>query len=103
MRTLIILLALVILIVVVVLLVFFKEDSKNMFDFFKKTKKSPDLRHRIDTKYFQEGLELIEFHTTELKHLKEAIHTHIIGMDSLINAIIINILCGGHVLVEGVP
>lgn len=103
MRTLIILLTLVIAIVVVVLLVFFKDDSKNIFNFLKKEKKSTDHHHTIDTKYFEEGLELIEFHHKELKQLKEALHTHIIGMDSLINAIMINILCGGHVLVEGFP
>jgi len=103
MRTLIILLILVIAIVVVVLLVFFREDSKHMFNFFKKQSKPADHHHSIDTKYFEEGLELIDFHHTHLKELKEAIHTHIIGMDSLINAIIINILCGGHVLVEWFP
>ncbi len=106
MRTLIILLAIVIVIVVVVLLVFFKEDTQNfrhIFNLFNKEKKSPDLHHRIDTRYFQEWLETIEFHHKDLKHFKETLHHHIIGMDSLINAIMINILCGGHVLVEGFP
>ena len=103
MRTLIILLILVILIVVVVIFVFFKEDGKNMFNIFKKQQKSPDLRHRIDTKYFEEWLETLQFHNKDLKHLKESLHHHIIGMDTLINAIMINILCGGHVLVEGLP
>ena len=54
MRTLIILLTLVIAIVVVVLLVFFREDSKNMFNLFKKEQKLSVPHHRIDTKYFQE-------------------------------------------------
>ena len=103
MRTLIILLILVVTIVIVVLLVFFKDDSKNMFNFLKKEQKFPDHHHTIDTKYFEEWLEHIEFHHKELKHLKEAVHIHIIWMDSLINAIIINILSGGHVLVEGLP
>lgn len=106
MRTLIILLALVITIVIVVLLVFFKEDGKNfrnMFNLFKKQQKSPEHHHKIHTKYFEEWLEMIEFHHKELKHLKECLHTHIIGMDGLINAIMINILCGGHVLVEWFP
>lgn len=103
MRTLIILLVLVISIVVVVFLVFFKEDGKQIFNIFQKTKKSSDHHHVIDTKYFQEGLELVEFHHQDLKHLKEALHTHIIGMDTLINAIIINLLCSGHVLVEWFP
>ena len=103
MRTLIILLTLVIAIVVVVLFVFFKEDGKSMFNFLKKQEKPADHHHKIHTKYFEEGLGLIDFHHTELKHLKEALHTHIIWMDGLINAIMINILCGGHVLVEGFP
>ena len=103
MWTLIILLSLVIAIVVVVLFVFFKEDSKSMFNFFKKQEKPSDHHHKIHTKYFEEGLELIEFHHKELQHLKASLHLHIIGMDGLINAIMINILCGGHVLVEGFP
>ncbi len=106
MRTLIILLALVIIIVLVVIFVFFKEDThnfKNIFSIFKKEKTSPEFHQRIDTKYFEEWLETIEFHNPELKQLKEILHTHIIGMESLINAIIINILCGWHVLVEGFP
>lgn len=106
MRTLIILLALVVTIVIVVLLVFFKEDSQNfgnLFKLFKKQQKSSEHHHKIDTKYFKQWLEMIEFHHTELNHLKEHLHTHIIGMDGLINAIMINILCGGHVLVEWFP
>jgi MoxR-like ATPase len=109
MRTLIILLTLVVGIVLVVLWVFFKDDSwnlQNMFNIFKKDHKgniSADHLHKINTKYFTEWLELIEFHHPELNHLKKILHTHIIGMDSLINAIIINILCGGHVLVEWFP
>ena len=77
MRTLIILLTLVIAIVVIVLFVFFKEDGKSMFNVLKKQEKPAD-HHHINTKYFEEGLGLIEFHHTELKHLKEALHHHII-------------------------
>jgi len=103
MRTIIILLVLVISIVLLVLWAFFKDDSRNLKNMFKNTThKNTDTAHihTINTKYFEEGLELIEFHNPELKYLKEMVHTHIIGMDGLINAIIINILCGGHVLVE---
>ncbi len=108
MRTLIILLVLVVSIVLIVLWVFFKDDSrdfKNMFNLFRnhtKHEKQSD-NHHIHTKYFEEWLEMIDFHHKELKELKEHLHTHIIGMDWLINAIIINILCGGHVLVEWFP
>ncbi len=103
MWTLIILLAVVIGIVVAVVLIFFREDTQDIFNFWKKNKKQSETHHVIDTKFFQEWLETIHFHNDELKHLKETLHTHIIGMDWLINAIIINILCGGHVLVEGFP
>ena len=78
MRTLIILLLLVIGIVTVVFLVFFKEDSQNIFNFLRKEKKHTETHHSIDTKYFQEGLGLLEFHHKELKQLKESLHTHII-------------------------
>lgn len=103
MRTLIILLAVVIGIVVAVVLIFFREDTQNIFNFWKKNKKPSETRHVIDTKFFKQWLETIDFHNDDLKQLKEHIHTHIIGLDWLINAIMINILCGGHVLVEGFP
>lgn|GEM_PF-1804265 len=103
MRTLIISLVLVIIIVIAVILIFFKDDAKHLLHLLKKEQTLTETHHKINTRYFQEGLALIEFHHKELKHLKESLHTHIIGMDSLINAIVINILCGGHVLVEGLP
>ncbi len=103
MRTLIILLFLVITIVAVVLFMFFKDDSKHFFTLFHTQKKLPELHHKIDTKFFEQWLETLDFHSPELKQLKEALHHHIIWMDGLINAIIINILCGGHVLVEWFP
>ncbi len=104
MRTIIILLTIVIFIVVIVLVFFLKEENQQFLSIFKKHKKPTDSPHHvIDTKYFEEWLQKIEFHHPELKHLKDCIHTYIIGMDDLINAIIINILCWGHVLVEGFP
>lgn len=107
MRTILILIAIVVLIVVVVLVFFLKDDNQDfisLFTIFKKQKHiSESSRHVIDTKYFQEWLQYLEFHNPELKNLKEHIHKHIIGMDDFINTIIINILCWGHVLVEGFP
>ncbi len=103
MRTLIILLVLVIGIVVAVILIFFKEDTQDMFNFLKREKKHAEPHHVIDTKFFEQWLETIDFHHEELNHLKQHLHQHIIGMDWLINAIMINILCGGHVLVEWFP
>lgn len=78
MRTIIILLIIVIGIIATVFFVFFKEDSQNIFHFFAREKKNSEPHHKINTKYFQEGLGMIEFHHQELKHLKEAVHTHII-------------------------
>lgn len=106
MRTLLILIVIVILIVGAVLLFFLKDEHEHflsVFNIFKKKHHTESVRHGIDTKYFQEGLLHIDFHNNELKQLKEHLHKHIIGMDDLINAILINILCGGHVLVEGFP
>lgn len=106
MRTLFILIAIVILIVIAVFLFFFKDENEKFLsalNIFKKKKHSDPVRHVIDTTYFQEWLLHLDFHNAELKQLKEQLHKHIIGMDDLINAILINILCGGHVLVEGFP
>ncbi len=106
MRTIIILITVVILIVGAVLVFFFKDENEHflsVLNIFKKKKHSEPARHVIDTRYFQEWLLHLDFHNTELKHLKEYLHKYIIGMDDLINAIIINILCGGHVLVEWFP
>ncbi len=107
MRTIIFLLIVVLIIIFVALFFFLKEDNQNfryILSLFKKKKHHTEpVQHKIDTKYFQEWLHKLDFHTPELKMLKEHIHTHIVGMDDFINAIIINILCGGHVLVEGFP
>lgn len=104
MRTIIILLGVVVLIVFVVLFFFLKEENQNflsLLKIFRKQKKEQTETHTtIDTKFFEQGLETINFHNDDLKQLKEHIHKHIIGLDGLINAIMINILCGGHVLVE---
>lgn len=107
MRTIIILLAVVVLIVVVVLFFFLREDHQNftsLLKTFRKQKKETDSSlTKIDTKFFKQWLETIDFHNDALKKLKEHIHKHIIGMDWVINAVMINILCGGHVLVEWFP
>ena len=107
MRTIVILLAVVLLIVFVVLFFFMKEENQNFRYFLnifkKKHHSSEPSHHKIDTKFFEEWLTSVDFDNKDLKHLKEQIHNHIVGMDELINAIIINILCWGHVLVEWFP
>lgn len=107
MWTIIILFIITITIVLIALFLFLKEDNHtfgSLLNVFKKQKKTTDHKeHKIDTKFFVEWLENLNFHNNTLKKLKTLIHEHIIGMDYLINAIIINILCDGHVLVEWFP
>jgi len=57
----------------------------------------------VKTSLFREGLQHVVFHHHELQAVYEEIHKKIIGMDVFINAIILNMLCGGHMLIEGVP
>ncbi len=57
----------------------------------------------VDTKYFTEWLGRIHFHHHDLTALHAEIHKKIIGMEAFINAIILNMLCDGHMLIEWVP
>ncbi len=106
MRKFIVLLILIVIVVLIVLFVFFKDETYNLkqaLHLFHKKQRPTDLPPVIHTKFFEEWLETLTFHHEQLKHLKSHIHTHIVGMDVLINTIIIDMLCGGHVLVEWFP
>lgn len=52
---------------------------------------------------FKQGLSSISFVNTDIKAIKDEVHKKIVGMNSFINAIIINLLSDWHLLVEGVP
>ena len=82
----------------------FLDDKKELFsrNFFRKAEKKADHRH-VDTTLFQEGLQHIVFHHPDLQAIHTQLRKKIIGMDGFLNAIILNVLCGGHLLIEGVP
>ncbi|MFA5748043.1 MAG: MoxR family ATPase [Candidatus Absconditabacterales bacterium] len=79
------------------------ESVQNILSKFKNQK--PQLPHNknIDITNFQIGLSNLKLKNKTLQLIKEEIQKKIIGMDDFINSIIINILCGGHLLVQGVP
>ncbi|MFA7718180.1 MAG: AAA family ATPase, partial [Candidatus Absconditabacterales bacterium] len=83
---------------------FVLDEKKDIFAFLrqKQTNKPTDGQH-VDTSLLREGLQHVVFHHPLLKTIHGEIHKKIIGMESFINAIIINMLCGSHMLIEGVP
>lgn len=106
METIVVLLILVIVVVLITLFLLFKHDifhTKAWWHLFHKQQQPSLSPTTIDTKFFETGLQTLDFHHPHLQLLQKSIHTHIIGMDSLVNTIIINLLCGGHVLVEWFP
>lgn len=86
---------------------FVLEDKKSVQDFLQKFKKntSPYVEKKsvIDTSIFEKGLSEVRFHNDVLKHVKNELHKKIVWMDNFINSVIVNLLCGWHILVEGFP
>lgn len=83
-----------------------------IYFFFLDEKRSSELLARpvdkiangiVDMRLFREGLHHVHLHHPELRELVQELRKKIIGMDEFIHAIVINLLCGGHLLVEGVP
>lgn len=83
-----------------------------IYFFFLNEKESSDSAVRpadkitngfVDTRLFREGLHHVHLHHPELRELVQELRKKIIGMDEFIHAIVVNLLCGGHLLVEGVP
>ncbi len=52
---------------------------------------------------FPSSLAAVVVKDEQLAALKQAIHTKVIGQDGLINWLLIGLLTGGHILIEGVP
>ncbi len=40
---------------------------------------------------------------TRIQEVEAAVHSVVVGQDQLVNRLLIGLLCGGHVLIEGVP
>ena len=57
-------------------------------------------RGLVDTRLFREGLHHVHLHHPELRTLVQELRKKIVGMDEFIHAIVVNLLCGGHLLVE---
>ena len=107
--TLIIIICIAIVIVAAVFGYFFLRDDDKKFasqfqQFRKETieaKVTP--RARLADTLFVQGLTDFRFEHKELAKVADQMHTKIIGMENLVNSVIINALCAGHILVEGVP
>lgn len=52
---------------------------------------------------FEEGLSKLEILQPDFIAVKKQLHQKIVGMEHFINGIFLNILCNGHMLVEGAP
>lgn len=86
-----------------VIYIFVLDDKKSLTDWFQKEKKAESEHHSTKDSLFHVGLGHVRFHQEELRAVYDEIHKKIIGMEHFINAIILNMLCDGHMLIEGVP
>lgn len=57
----------------------------------------------IDMIIFRHGLDDVVVSQADFLAIKEEIQRHIVGMDGLLNTLLIALFCEGHVLVEGAP
>lgn len=87
----------------VVIYIFVLDDRKSLTDWLKKDKKTEVWTHSTKGSLFEVGLGHVRFHQDELRAVYDEIHKKIIGMEHFINAIILNMLCDGHMLIEWVP
>ena len=104
----IVILIIVILVILSIFLYFFVlEDKKSVQDFLQKFRKHKEQlvekKSTIDVSVFQKGLSEVHFHNELLKKVKTELHKKIVWMDNFINSVIVNLLCGWHILVEGFP
>jgi len=81
---------------------FFFLDKKKETELPSRSE-SPTSHGFVETRLFADGLHHVHIHHTELRTLVQELRKKIIGMDEFIHAIVLNLLCGGHLLVEGVP
>ena len=86
-----------------VIYIFVLDDKKALTDWFTTNKKTESEHHSTKDSLFHVGLGHVRFHQEELRAVYDEIHKKIIGMEHFINAIILNMLCDGHMLIEGVP
>ena len=77
-------------------------DEKHTPEFLSRPA-APSTKGLVDTRLFREGVLHLHIHHPELRELVQELRKKIIGMDEFIHAIVLNLLCGGHLLVEGVP
>jgi len=105
MRTIIILAILIVVVVWVFLYFFLLEDENKLKNIFKKSNnlKINHEENLIDTTLFQKWLSELTINNEELNAIKIELQKKIIWMEDFINLIIINLLCGWHVLVQWVP
>jgi len=106
--TSIVILIIVILIILSAFLYFFiLEDKQAIQAFFQKFRKHKEQliekKILINTSNFEKWLSEVYFHNEMLKKVKTELHKKIVWMDNFINSIIVNLLCGWHILVEGFP
>lgn len=104
----IVVLIIVIFIILSVFLYFFVlEDKRTVQEFLEKFRKNKtkliEKKTMIDTSLFQNGLSEVHFHNDVLKKVKTEIAKKIVWMENFINSVIVNLLCGWHILVEWFP
>ncbi|HMT00907.1 MAG TPA: AAA family ATPase [Candidatus Absconditabacterales bacterium] len=70
-------------------------DQKKLLGAMKKSS--------LDTSFFQAGLAGIDIIEPEFVKIKKEIQKKIVGMEDFLHTIMVSLLSGGHLLVEGAP
>jgi len=79
------------------------DDKQSLSHWFQKRKTTETEQQSTAGLLWESGLGHIHFHQPQLRAVYEELHKKIIGMEHFVNAIILNMLCDGHMLIEGVP
>lgn len=107
MTSIVVLIIVIVIILWIFLYFFLLEDKKSVQEFlakFMKNKNHMSEKKSIITTYlFEKGLSEVHFHNDILKNVKTELHRKIVWMENFINSVIVNILCGWHILVEWFP
>ena len=58
---------------------------------------------KVDVRLFEQWLSAVDIQQKDFLAIKHEVKEKIVGMDELLHAMILNIFCGGHLLIEWVP
>lgn len=100
----ILLIGVVIVLIAAILYLTMQQDNQPVFPKQFQPHELPNLkRSYLEPSVFTWGLEDLDIQETDLQNVKEELGKRVIGMNDFVHSILVNLLVGGHMLVEWVP